>query len=297
MAKVSTISKVKTNAGPDIRTIPIANIENKFDVRQVLDDDRVIYLAELYEGGVNVEPIKVILVTPKAANPSDQKYAFVDGRHRAAGRALLGLPTIEAEVVSAEELDMAGLYAESLKANWGGAKPPTRQDIRHTIQRMLESGATFNRVRAALAFLPPSVFRRYAADAMSSIGKHKMLMALEAIAGGMKLPAAAEKYGIDPEKLRDAITGQKKKGKTTQIMLSENKMFVTNALRSANQKVAGKMKALLVKVEDSEMPVHVMMDIIEAWESSVSASQHRIKDWKERLQSIAGGLGKGVEED
>ncbi len=289
--KVSTLSVASKKRASVVETIPIANISNKFDVREALDDDRVLYLAELYENGVEIDPIKVIKIGQNKVD--DDIYAFVDGRHRAAARALLNLPQIDAYVVENDDADMVDLYAESLRANYGGAKPPTREDIRHTIQRMLETGAKSNRIREALDFIPLSFLRKYISDAQSRIHKHRLSQALVAIANGAKLAEAAEQYGVDLETLKAAVTGQRKKAGRAGSAALEFKSYVTKALRTANFGIAGKIKFLLQQIEEGEVPVKVGEEVIEAWEAHLDSSKHRIRDWRERLLAVADSVSGG----
>jgi hypothetical protein len=297
VAKVTSVAAARKSTGPQVLTIHIDNIKNKFDVRQALDEDRIVYLAEVYQSGVYVEPIKVIKDGPDTT-PGEQLYAFVDGRHRAAARNLLDLPTIEAILVTNIDDDLVSLYAESLKSNYGGAKPPTREDIRHTVTRMLEAGAKHSRIMSALSFIPPSMMRQYLTDAMAKLARHRVFKALEWVANGGSLKEAAEKYQVDVEVLKNEITGSKKKKKAAGTIVGEYKAYLTITLRKANQGIAGKIQSLLAKIEDGEVTVDVGIDIINQWRTHVVKSEHRIKDWEQRLQHIAEGLGKtGLPED
>ena len=103
---------------PKTIMISLDKLVNKYDVRVALDEDRVIQFAGMYDdvtrndNAPKLPPIEVIKL------PDTDKYAFVDGRTRAAARDLLGLQDIEAVVLSISSADVVGLFARALHANW-----------------------------------------------------------------------------------------------------------------------------------------------------------------------------------
>src|ERR1017187_9463366 len=133
--------------------VPISQIDNRFDVRTKLDDDQVLQLAGCYEAGMDLPPIRITPI-------GEDRYAYVDGRHRGTARDFCGYKDIEA-IIIANPNDPAELYAQALQANWGGSKPPTREDISHTIMRLLELKVTQTEIRERLAFLPAGSLKAY----------------------------------------------------------------------------------------------------------------------------------------
>ena len=125
----------------------------------------------------------------------------------AAAHQLLDKPDIMAIVV--ERKDPAQMFSQALLANWGGALPPTTNDIRHTVRRMLEAGATHATVRKELSFLPLSQLNKYIDDSKSQMKKVKIRAALDAIADGLRPHEAAEKFEVDLESIKSAISGIK----------------------------------------------------------------------------------------
>ena len=66
----------------------IKDLQVNLFVRKVLNQDHVLYLGQLVEGGVNLPPIKI-----------NQDLVVIDGRHRIEAYELLGRTQIEAVMV------------------------------------------------------------------------------------------------------------------------------------------------------------------------------------------------------
>src|SRR5689334_10759410 len=109
-------------------TVQLDQLRQTFYVRTALNQDHVIYLADLYETGEKVKPIIV-----------NEKMEIIDGRHRfEAMHALLlwkeGLAFI-AKGMSRQEM-----LVEALRSNMGGTLPPTPTDIQGVIQQLASEG-------------------------------------------------------------------------------------------------------------------------------------------------------------
>lgn len=267
------------------KTIKIECIHNQFDVRKSLNDDRVIQLAELYNNGQKLPPITVV---PTEVVDGEQQYAFVDGRHRAAALDFLNIKVIEAIVKSATMLtNQPLLYAEALRANWGGALPPNRADIEHSITRMLESGAKNKDVKDLLNFLPVGTVNLYLKNCYSTIRKRKISLALEAVSGGSRINEAADKYELDVDVLKDALSGKKRKlSKSEGSVFGDMKMYIGVKLKGANNGIAKKIETLLKQVEEGEVRASVVEKVVDVWEQHLKGTQHRIRDWRERISHV-----------
>jgi ParB-like chromosome segregation protein Spo0J len=266
--------------GPVVVKVEILHIINKFDVRKSLDDDRILQFAELIQNGAEFPPITVIQL-------EEGGYAFVDGRHRAAAYALLNLTEIPAIIKPEGSSSVLALFAEALAANYGGAKPPTSEDIRHTVTKLIEAGEREASIRKALHFIPLPILRRYLSDASSTLKKRRIREALDAIAGGVSIPDAAKRYKIEEGLLRDAIAGRKRQwGSSGEAsLLAESVQYVNTVLRSANTGIGKKVQALLGKVGSGELSPEVVEKVLDAWATKLNGATHRIKDWKERLNA------------
>lgn len=183
------------------------------------------------------------------------------------------------------------LFALALAANWGGSKPPTREDISHTILRMLELGASKRSIAGQLAFLPKGSCRAYIDWAASVLAKRRKTRALEAVADGMSVQDASGKYGVKPEVLKDAIVGKKRKwGKdrsSDQQQLIEFLSYASKALRSANSGISKKVEGLLKQVEDGELNPNICEKAIRAWHEHLRKTGLRVADWQARLSAIS----------
>jgi hypothetical protein len=271
-------------AKPKVQMIPLAQIKNKFDVRTTLDEDRVLQLVGLYEGGVDLPPVELIQL-------GDDSYAYVDGRHRGAARAYLDLKDVPA-IISDRSLaeDAPQLFAYALELNWGGAKPPTRDDITHTIIRMMENGAAQTVVRSYLSFIPNGSLRAYIASARSTVMKRKISKSLDAIAEGAAIEEAAKRYAVPLDSLKDVVSGKKGrwgKNRSSEVeYLTALKLYISKELASVNNGIAKKMQDLQKKVEDGEVNSKGAMEALSAWGMHLRKTSVRVEDWKARFAAI-----------
>jgi hypothetical protein len=272
--------------------VALKSIANKFDVRLALDQDRVLQFVSLYESGADVPPVKLVAL-------DEDSYAYIDGRHRGAARAYLDLPDVPALICNGSlRENPVELYAEALEANWGGAKPPTRDDIVHTIGRMLEAGATQTVCRERLAFLPAGALRAFIAQARGSLSKRRIAKALDAVSDGFSVPVAAQQFGVKPELLKDIIAGKKGKwgtGRSNEDQLAtEIKAYISRQLFSANAGISKKIQDLLARVSDGEVSGKVAIGVIRSWHEHLRKTSLRIDDWTARLASISEEQNKAV---
>jgi hypothetical protein len=271
--------------------IKLDRIVNAFDVRTALDDDRVLQFAELYEANADVPPIEVI-------KTGENNYAFLDGRNRAAGRALCGFTDVLAVVRTDLGNKPSGvLYATALKANFGGSKPPTRADIQHTINRMVEAGESGPAIVRLLDYLPSSIIRKCVDTCKGNIHKKKIQEAIEAVSKGSTVDAAAKKFGLDRVKVSNAISGKKNKWSTAEgSVLTEGKHLITRYTRPGNYAIGRWIGERMQRAEDGELSPVTVQKLLKSWMSAVKGTEHRIIDWQHRLDNIIGNGSKQEEE-
>lgn len=261
-------------------SLDVSQIHNRFDVRKKLDDDRILYLAELIDAGEKLPPIRVCL-------DSDGAYSFVDGRHRAAAHVFMNILTIDAVVEKSN--DQAYLFGQALHSNYGGAKPPTRDDINHTIRRMLESGIGIKAIKEQLAFMPMAQIRNAIKQAELALNKAKIRYALDAIAReGLRPVEAAARYKVEQSALEDVIAGRKRKfGKATgdQLFMT-TKAYIHTSLKSAFTGIQKKMENMQRMVEDGEVDVDTAVRLVQDWQDYHQRWNHRVRDWLERFQQL-----------
>jgi hypothetical protein len=271
--------------------IPLSQINNKFDVRVALDQDRVIQFAGMYESGVKLPPVRLVRI-------DDDSFAYIDGRTRGAARDYLGYKDVPAVVCNGRlRDDPFELYAEALESNWGGSKPPCREDIVHTIVRMVELGVAQKTIRERLTFLPAGSCKAYITNAISIVKKRKLSRALDAVADGLSAKGAAEQFDVKLEVLKDAISGKSRRfGNRTQEQefVVGIQTYISQQLFSANAGISRKMTELLRRVEDGEVSTALAKKAITSWSEHLRKTNIRVVDWQSRLDAIAGEQDKAV---
>ena len=273
--------------------LPLSQIANKFDVRIALDQDRVVQFAGMYEHDPDLlPPVRVVRI-------GDDRYAYIDGRTRGAARAYLDLPDVPAVICNGSlRDDPLELYAEALESNWGGAKPPTREDIAHTIQRMLELGAAQKAIRERLHFLPSGAASAYISWANAVLNKRRMARALDAVAEGLSIEGAAKENKIKPDLLRDAIAGKRgnwgaARSDEAQFLVTEQ-VYISHVLKSANAGISKKLEGTMKRVDAGELSHKTAAAIIKSWREHLRKTMLRIEDWQARLDALAVEHDKAV---
>ncbi len=282
------------NMKPKETMINLDQISNQFDVRTKLSEDRVLQFMSMYEAGTDLPPVLLVQLT-------EDSYAYLDGRHRGAARSYLNLPDVPAVIRPSTLPDSPlELLAVALEANCGGAQPPTRDDITHTITRMLEAGASQTAVRDRLQFLPAGACRAYIASARSTITKRRIAKALDDIeTGGVSIDEAARRRGLKTEQLRDVIAGKKQKWNKGRSDEAEFcialRTYISKELKSANAGISKKVETLLKKVDDGEVSYKFAEEVLRAWRDHLRKTGLRVTDWQSRLSALSGEIEKSSE--
>jgi hypothetical protein len=262
-----------------VTKVPLDKIVNKFDVREKLDDDRILFFVDLYEAGAPVPPITVVRL-----EENEGYFAFVDGRHRA--QALLLLDHKECDAIIQANRAPATLLAEALAANWGGSKPPTRQDITHTVTRMFEAGASRQEILALLHYLPGRSLQGHISSAISTITLRKKRKALDLISDGMSIAEAARAIDLSIDVIKDMLAGRKRRWGTGGSQdVSDFKRYLTRATRGVTGGIAQKIQNMIKQAEEGEIPAKTAEQCILAWESNARATLNRVKDWQQRFEA------------
>ncbi len=183
-----------------VQLVKIADLKTPCYVRKELDDDRVWQFALLFEKNAEVQPIDVT-----------DELEVVDGRHRIAGASLAGRETIAANVVG--RMSHAEILSRAFRANTGGPKPPTKEDIFYTIVQLFAQRFTYQRIIEALEgpHFPPAVVRRYIDDAQSRLFKARLIEARRAVEEKrMSFDEAVARYNVKRAQLRAAMARKQK---------------------------------------------------------------------------------------
>lgn len=255
------------------KTVSISNLKTNLFVRQALNEDHVQYMGELIESGVVLPPIKIT-----------RDNVVVDGRHRIAAHELNDKTMIEAEIV--DVADESDLIASAYKSNVGGSLPPTRQDTEHTILLMIERDVSVKRIGEMLGLLP-GMARKYVKEVQSKAARQRLMDAARAVTeGGLTVAQSAEKYGVDPEKLKDFLSGKRRSNK---FGVAEVQRALTTRYRSLGQKNAALIKRLLEKREDGDMSDRQVRQVLAHIEQLQKKSARSIADWVSRFNAKVNG--------
>ncbi len=253
----------------EVISVLISDLDKNLFVRQSLDQDHALYLAELIEEGVVLDPIEI---TPDKA--------VIDGRHRIEATELNNQVEIRARVV--EISDESELVSRAYRANVGGALPPTQDDTEHTVALLLDRGVAKKRIGELLG-LPASLARKYVNNVQSKINRQLLQRAVLAVTeGGLTVAKAAEKFGVDPARLKEVLSGEKKKN---QWGIQEIKRKMTKHYRSVGQKNAAIFRQLIEKVEDGDVTQKQAKAVFAHMEHLQRRSARSIADWKKRLEA------------
>lgn len=225
---------------PSYGFIALDKIKTDFFVRVKLNDDRTLQLAEAIEAGMDIPPMLV----------TKESFKLVDGRHRLEAFRLLN--RAEAPVEWVPEESNVELIAKAFNANIGGALPPAKADIYHTITLFIAEGLKTAAIVKLLPFAP-SLARKYIAQAQTMILQKKMRQAQFDVAdNGLTVAAAARKHGIDEGKLREQIRG-KRKGSKKALAISALCSNISNMFKGTQNRVAVALRSTIGRFEDGDL--------------------------------------------
>ncbi|MBS3903160.1 MAG: hypothetical protein KGZ30_02155 [Anaplasmataceae bacterium] len=250
------------------RMMLISDLETNLFVRDSLDQDHALMLAELYEAGIELPPIQVA-----------KGKIVVDGRHRIEARQLALKKDIEVEDI--DLVDETEIIAAAYRANVGGSLPPKRQDTEHTICLLLQRGQSQKSI-AELLSVPPSLARRYVKEVQSRMSRAKLQRAASSVTdGGMTVAKAAETHGVDSAKLKEILSGRRRK-KTWGV--AEIKAQLSLSYKSNGLKTAAAVRKLIEKFEDGDVTARQVADMLDHVEKLQRKAARAIADWRKRFE-------------
>ena len=257
-----------------MKTVKIADIHTNLFVRGELDQDHALYLGDLIEAGVSMRDM--IEVTER-----DGLIEIVDGRHRKEGYELAKVSEVKVKVLDFDS--EAEMIAYAYRANTGGSKPPTPADTEHTIMLLIQQNEGMKRIGELLG-LPTSLARRYATEVKSRMNRAQLQRAAGAVTeGGLTVTKAAAQYDVDPEKLKEILSGHIHKVKNG---VAECQRNLSTLYKSVGLKNARLLKSLIEKYEDGDVNAKQMLEIFKHLEDLQKKSSKVTVDWKARFQAI-----------
>ena len=198
-----------------------------------------------------------------------------------------GIKEVDVEIVN--PADMLEMIALAYKSNLGGSLPPTMRDTEHTVSLMLEHNAS-KKLIAEKLMLPLGLARKYIATVQSKITRMKLIKATSAITEqGLTVAKAAEQFDVDPERLKETISGHKRKGKTG---IADVQRTITRTFKSVSQKNAALLRGLIDQFTDGDISEKQLKEIFTHVESCQKKSTRSVSEWKKRFLATVDGPGK-----
>lgn len=258
----------------------LKDIKETFFVRAELDQDRIAFFVKLLEAGEKLPPLKITKKTDEL-----QDGELVDGRHRRAAYERVKRQQVPVEVDPSIKTREDAILA-AFAANMGGPQPPKDRDYTHTVQILLKAGIRPGRVAKRLSeatSIPLVVYKRYVSNVQSTLAKHRLVQARNAIADdGLSVAAAAEKYDVDPAKLRAEIRGYKKKEAASE--LSAIKAGISSRFKAFSA-VNGKLPSKLRELHDSgELKTPDIEAILQHYGEKLQDMSLQFRNWLVRLE-------------
>ena len=248
----------------------IKDLQQDFYVRKELNTDWAIQLAEFVESGVEMEP-----------NFITRDGKVIDGRHRMEAHELAKKQEIKCKIVEADS-DVE-LVVFALKCNLGGSLPPSKGDIEHTIQELLNRGVPKKQLAETLSMLPGRLVRKYLNDVESRMQRAKLAKAAFAISnGGLTVPKAAIQYDVPEDDLKALLT-TRIKGKTKRG-IEEIQRQLSLSYKSLGQRNSATVRRLLDAYQDGDVSHKQAMKIFVHLDHLVKVSSRKATEWRKRFE-------------
>lgn len=271
-------------------SVAIGSLDKNLFVRNSLDQDRVTALWELLESKVVLDPM---LVFPEYEIVNGRikivvggtKFIIVDGRHRYEAHDICGHKTVDVEVITEGVETESELIALAYKRNIGGALPPTQKDTEHTVEAMLERGASKKSIGELLG-LPPALARKYVNSVELRLKRTKLKRAsMEVAEGQITATEAAAKHGVPMDQLQEAIGGKKpgKKGRKGDVEDVQKSLTLT--YKGLSSKNGAMLRSLLEKFDDGDVSATEVVEVLEHMDRLVAQQAKNLADWRKRFDA------------
>jgi ParB-like chromosome segregation protein Spo0J len=248
------------------------DLRAEFYVRAEIDSEHMLKLALLYEAGETFPPIAIT-----------DNNVIIDGRHRQQAALLAGKTTHDCIIVKSD--NTISMISMALRANEGGSKNPTSQDIQHAIRLMMRQGATERQLYDQLPY-PKAVSRKYIGQARTEEVRANLRKARTAIADGMSIRAAAEQFNVPLEKLKADISGKRKKDENA---YSGMKSLLTLSSKGWARRKQAMAKRLILGMIDGEVQEDSVEAILKHMEQLERRHLLQLDDLKRRYEAAKRG--------
>lgn len=273
------------------RVVKLKDIKTNFYVRRGINQDHVLMLAELYESAMLEHKDSVTASQAIDLIRLTEEGEMVDGRHRKEAMELAQLTDIKVTIVPA--MSPAALVVEATRANYGGALPPTREDMIFTVEQLLSKhGMTAKAVEDSMTMLPKSVVRKYINMANKRINEARLKLAISDITSGSTLLQAARNHNLKPEAVQLALEGKKPKARVGAVQLAA---VLTTYHKSYAVQIGRVINKAIDDYRDGEISEDALQGAINHFGHLLRRMFIRVEDWNNRLKAAKLGetLPKG----
>lgn len=215
------------------RMIKVANIKTTIYVRRHLDEDHVLELADLYLHGAKIDPIIV-----------NVNMELIEGRHRL--EALRLNDAIETPCLISTTTNMREMIYDAVRENIKGKLPPTIADLQHSIELLMQNGATLKEIRDSFP-LPQSLITKYIKSIQSNRARTLVGKAVDLVTvKGYTIPKAAAELGVPEDDLKSLF---KKRSKQVGAPLAQTMKSIAFRARGLSQAMSRGTRKIMDDVE------------------------------------------------
>lgn len=259
--------------------VKFSDLEEPFYVRVGLEEERILFFMELFK---NKAPVDPFLIT--------ESRKLIDGRTRKAALIRLGRDGYDCNIIADEEATK--LIMRAFKANFGGPKPPTAEDLDHTIELLIKEGMGRRTILKEMhdkLGLPKEMTRRHLDDVQSRLAKQKLTEAASAVTdGNMSVKEAAEKFGVAANSIRSRLRANaQKKDQVTEGEINTLKGNMTKGFHSLAMKNSHAIKKAIKAYKDGVVSKSEVEQMIAHSEHLIHSLGHSVAEWKKRFQKTS----------
>lgn len=260
------------------KTVDLAKLQVNLFVREGLDQEHVLYLAELISNKV---PMRELI---EVVENKDSTFMLVEGRHRKEAYELNDYKTLEVKVLEFD--DYAEMVGYAYRANTGGNKPPTPADTEHTILTLINKGVAKKRIPELIG-LPDKMVSNYIDKVVSKLNRQKVQRAIDAFSEGkVTMTQAAEAEGVALEKVKEAITRHRRKDRNG---IPEIKQRLTDRQKSSTATIRSTFQMMIKDLKEGDINRKQIESIFEQVREHHKQTDRTINNWWARFEALFDG--------
>jgi hypothetical protein len=252
--------------------VNISDLKTEVFVREKLDEDRVFQFAIAYEH--DPDSVPAINIT--------KDNSIVAGRHRTAGATLAGRTQIRAKYEPVK--NKVEHITKALVENVGGPLPLRKEDLLFVAKNLLREGASRTIATNVIENVwPRTVAKRLVEEAAHGNYRDDLAAGVRAVVHeNMRPTEAAEMYKIDVEKLKEEISGVKKK-RSKGAKVGDVKRNISTYYRSYSHKVSNELRNIEARFDEGTISKSDAVEVVTYIDSSLKRLMATVKDWQTRF--------------